>query len=557
MFRYFAFAAALTALVPSCAYANVPLKYKWRVEYPTGICAETPCRSFDSAEDACNAYGLDAGYWNIHLSPESGVPPTRGKHSCLANSPGCPSADNCTTGVLAVQPLPSIGTACPINSDSTGADCACKLGSQEAEGTCSGGKNNGACCATVPLGNPTNPANGNKVQRQIIYQGPNGFELTLTFNTFDQFKLLFGRHWRGSFDRRIWSDGTTALAYRPDGTVLHFTPNGSGGWNADADTPERLVRTSEGWQFTSSNDDLEIYDNDSTTQAGKLLTTKSRSGLLQTLIYSDGSQGPNGGVVLDANGKPIIANGFPVSLAAGHLVGVTDAFGRRLKFEYDGAFRVVKVTDPGNGIYLFRYVFQDKLSSITFPATAAFPSGTTITYLYNEPAYVDADLPDALTGIIQENNARFATFNYLADYRAKSTERADATLKYQFSYSTNSTSVTDPLGTSRTYNFQTILGSLKTNSIAGASCPDCGPFGQTFFASGDVQTSTDWNLTQTSYTYTLTGNLEATRTEGSNSSGIAPAPRKITTTWDTNFRLPATIAEPLRLTTNTYDPDGK
>ncbi|MGH8640425.1 MAG: DUF6531 domain-containing protein, partial [Burkholderiales bacterium] len=70
------------------------------------------------------------------------------------------------------------------------------------------------------VGNPCNPANGNKVEQQPVYGGPNGFGLTLTFNTFDDARTRFGRRWRDSFDRRISASGGVAYAYRADGKTF-------------------------------------------------------------------------------------------------------------------------------------------------------------------------------------------------------------------------------------------------------------------------------------------------------------------------------------------------
>jgi hypothetical protein len=205
--------------------------------------------------------------------------------------------------VFAIQQgLPSL--TCPSNSTLSGSTCTCGTDFTEANGTCSGGKDNGfGGPGTVCVGNPCNPANGNKVEQQVIYRGPNGFELTLTFNTFDDFAPRFGRHWRDSFDRRVLVDGANVIVYRPDGKALRFVPSG-GAWATDGDTSDRLTElenppgTRIGWELlVASGDELEIYD-----APGKLLTIRSRSGLTQTFVYSDGTGGPNGGFVLDAMG---------------------------------------------------------------------------------------------------------------------------------------------------------------------------------------------------------------------------------------------------------------
>ena len=420
---------------------------------------------------------------------------------------------------------------------------------QQANNSCTGGKDNGGCGAgNCPFGNPVNGANGNKFQTEVIYRGLNGFQLGLTYNTFDAVFGRFGPRWRDSFDARVLPDGANVFVYRPDGKAFRFVPNG-GGWIGDADANDRLTElqsppgTRTGWELSvADGDQLESYD-----AAGKLLSIRSRSGLTQTLTYSDGTGGANGGFVLDANGNPTSA-----VLPAGLLIRVADNFGRTLSFGYDAVSNLVKVTDPAGQVYRIGYNHYVLLSSITFPDTKVR------SYVYNESVNTGgADLPYALTGIIDENGARFATFKYDAQHRATSTEHAGNALRYALVYGTGSTTVTDPLDTARSFAYSTVLGASKNTGITGPACPACGPLAQTFDGNGNIGSRTDWNGNRTNYGYDLARDLETSRTEGLTSGGgTTPQTRTITTEWDTNFRLPKRVAEPLRITTNTYDPDG-
>jgi len=69
---------------------------------------------------------------------------------------------------------------------------------------------------------------------------------------------------------------------------------------------------------------------------------------------------------------------------------------------------------------------------------------------------------------------------------------------------------------------------------------------------GNVASRTDWNGNLTTYQYDLARNLETSRTEAAGT----PQARTITTAWHPTFRLPATITEPGRETTMSYDPAG-
>jgi YD repeat-containing protein len=340
-------------------------------------------------------------------------------------------------------------------------------------------KNNGRCPGNCPVGNPSNPANGNKMERQALYRGPGGFELTLTFNSFDTSAVRFDRHWRDSFDRQVQPNGTTAVVFRPDGKALRYTLSGSA-WVTDADTADRLVElqnppgTRTGWQFiTSAADEVETYD----AAGAKLLSIQARSGLAQTFVYSDGTTGANGGFELDANGNPTTT-----ALKSGLLIRATDPFGRVLAFGYNHVSQVVKLTDPAGGVYRFTY----DPSSYTL-LSIRFPDSTTRTYAYNEQANTGgANLPTALTGITDENGNRFATFQYDAQQRAVSTEHAGGVFKYMLSYGTNASTVTSPLGALRQYAFTTLFDVHKTTAVTGDACPECGPGAQTFDANGNI-----------------------------------------------------------------------
>src|SRR6266700_2758243 len=262
----------------------------------------------------------------------------------------------------------------------------------------------------------------------------------------------------------------------------------------------------------------------------------------QTLTYSDGTTGTNGGFILDANGLPTA-----VALPAGLLIRAADNFGRTLAFGYGMALRVVKLTDPAGGVYQFAYGANNNLASIVFPDNA------TRTYVYNEPANTGGvNLFTALTGIVDENGARFATFQYDAQERIVATEHAGGAQRYTLSYGADGTVVTDPLGATRSYGFQLTLGAFKNTGVSGPACPACGPAGQSFDANGNVSSRADWNGNVTNYSYDLARNLETSRTEAFGT----PQARTVSTQWHPTFRLPVRIAEPLRIASCVYNRGG-
>ncbi|VVC84444.1 hypothetical protein [Sideroxydans sp. CL21] len=381
---------------------------------------------------------------------------------------------------------------------------------------------------------------------------------------------VWGSQWRGYYDHSIVysSNGTTlktAMLKRDGGKQYYFNqaigtatpPLTTTTWTPDADVVGSLVEIGvdasgnpTSWAYTNENDEVETYD-----ATGKLVTITNRIGLTQTLTYSDGTAGPNGSYVLIATGAPTTA-----ILSAGFLIRVTDPTGRSLQYGYDGSGRVVKMTDPSGGVYLYAYsgsALTDNLTGVKYP------DGKVRTYLYGEVANVSAtpaagvSYAHSLTGILDENGTRFASWTYDANGLATSSEHGafgSGIDHVGLSYGTpdangnSTTSVTDPRGNVRSYGFSTLLGVVKNTGITGSPCDGCSA-SFTYDVNGNVASRTDFNGNKTTYVYDLTRNLETSRTEA---SGSAVA-RTITTQWHPTLRLPTQISEPGRTTVYTYD----
>ena len=248
-------------------------------------------------------------------------------------------------------------------------------------------------------------------------------------------------------------------------------------------------------------------------QLGKVLSISNRSGLTQA--YSYGS-----------NNK---------------VASVTDALGRVLHFSYDTSNRIASMTNPAGGVYTYSYDANNNLATVTYP------DNKVKTYHYE-----NAIFKNALTGITDENGARYATYGYDTQGRAVSEFHAgnveQNTLVYSLDGSGNPTStvVTDPLGSVRTYNFTTILGVVKStgqSQPAGSGCA-ASSAAITYDVNGNVASRTDFNANKTTYVYDMSRNLETSRTEGLTTAGVATAAtRTITTTWHTTWRLPLVTSE--------------
>jgi YD repeat-containing protein len=197
--------------------------------------------------------------------------------------------------------------------------------------------------------------------------------------------------------------------------------------------------------------------------------------------------------------------------------------------------------------------------------SVTYPDGRQRLYSYNEPGLTGgADLPNALTGITDENGARFATYAY--DQYGRTIETVhDAggsnanRYRLQYDISGAQTTVIDPAGTTRTYGFDTVLGVVQNTGVTQSSASGSGLAANStvYDPGGNVASRTDFNGNRTNYEYDLTRNLETRRVEGLTAAGGAtPQTRTISTAWHPAWRLPTRIAEPLKITSFAYNGDG-
>lgn len=373
------------------------------------------------------------------------------------------------------------------------------------------------------FGNPICAANGVKRQTEIDFQtdGIGGLTFVRYYNSVGYYHptiatvggATYADYWRHSYDRRLFvadaNSYTIASVQRPDGTVEDFDSYGRAvqNYNGAGDTLVAITSSgqNQGWRLTLADASVEIYDT-----AGKLQSITTGQGLQTTLTYN----------------------------AAGYLSTVTDPFGRSLLLAYDSQNRLVTLTDPAGNEYAYGYNATGRLASVTYPGNR------TRTYLYE-----DGGNSDLLTGIIDENGQRFATFGYDSSYRGVLTEHAGGADRYTFAYGT-STTVTDPLGTQRTYTFANASGVLKISSISQPSVlSGTATATSTYDANGNLASRTDFNGHQTRYTYDVARNLEISRTEGLTATGATtPETRTVSTQWHSTLRLPIQISQPSGLT---------
>ena len=246
-----------------------------------------------------------------------------------------------------------------------------------------------------------------------------------------------------------------------------------------------------------------------------------------------------------------LANREGLTLTLGHdnvqgvnrVTTVFDSFGRTIALSYDAQHRVASLSRSDGYRVNFAYDAANNLQSITWP------DGMVRTYLYE-----NASFPNNLTGMIDENGSRYATWAYDSQGRAISSQHAGGADLTTLVYNPGSTTVTDALGSSRTFTLQTILGVPHNGGVSQPGGSGCGPAASaiTYDANGNVATRTDFNGNVTSYTFDPVRNLEIQRIEAFGK----PEARTTTTQWHATFRLPLAIAQPLKITRYTYDATG-
>ncbi len=393
-----------------------------------------------------------------------------------------------------------------------------------------------------PLGNPINPANGNKLLRELDYRSsglvPLAFERFYNSDSTTPTSTL-GPRWRHSFDRSVRFVNNIAYVFRADGRADAFkAPAGSNTFGSESRREERLTRktdalgTTQGWTLvTATNNETEEYD-----ATGRLIEIRDRAALTISLLYSDA------------------ATPSPIAPAAGFLIRVSNSLGKRLHLTYDASGRIRSMSDPaldrpaeaGDPQYEYAYGADGDLERVRFP------DGTERHYHYNEPGMTIGGVAHALTGITDENGVRFANYRYDADGRAVESEHAGGAGRVRLQTLPGGGArvenfVSEGLSSVREYSFSVLSNVSRSTSISGSPWPGCGPKARTYDPNGFLGSTTDWNGNLTQYSHDARG-LETLRVEAAGT----PQERRITTEWHPFYRLPARIAEPLRITTFLY-----
>jgi RHS repeat-associated protein len=393
--------------------------------------------------------------------------------------------------------------------------------------------NNSRCnCTGRPkVGEPIDVGTGNMYYEFTDYQttGQNKLSFTRYYNnlTLPTLAGTLGTNWRSTYDRYInIVSSSSVMAERQDGQQLTFTLTGST-WVTDTDVDVTLTNSGSTWTLTDHDDTVETYTTNSAGTAAQLNTIVARNGYTQTLAYNSNSQ----------------------------LASVTDSYGRSLTFTYAGGFGTMlqSVLTPDSTTITCAYNaptpgVPNQLASVTYPTSPA----TSQTYLYELPAE-----PFALTGILDENSNRFATWTYDAFGRGLTSKHGSGADLTTITYNDTdgSRTVTNATGVTDTYTFTTLQGVPKVTGISRAATSTTAAATETFSydSNGYLASATDWNGNQTTYVNDSHG--DPTTINEAVGSSVA---RTTTIAYDPTFvHLPDSITTPGLTTGFTYDGSGE
>jgi RHS repeat-associated protein len=384
-------------------------------------------------------------------------------------------------------------------------------------------------CEAPKTTRPILPATGEKIKTQEDFtdSSSHGLDFTRYYRTFwRELKPSagMGDNWSHRFAMQLTGDGNVRALQMADGSQSRFTRTTSTYPWVNTFGKDSLAENATGFLFTSAQNDDKWQFN----TAGKLVTMTQRNGWTYTLTYNP----------------------------AGQLAAVTNQFGRSLTFSYNVAGLLTNVSSPDGQQIGYQYDGVSNLISASYSANGTLNSS--IQYLYENSSF-----PKALTGIVDENGNRFATYAYDSAGRAISSELAGGADRYQVNYSTNSTAgklntsatIIDPLGIQRNYTYSNTAGQLAvtgTNVASNGQMPGSDAASRVQSNNGLIASETDYLGVQTMYTWDLTRRLPLTTTRAAG----RPEAQTTTTTWHATLRLPVSVAEVGRTTSYTYDASG-
>lgn len=390
------------------------------------------------------------------------------------------------------------------------------------------------------VGNPCFPGNGNKrVDESLLRYGT--IAIDLHYNSLRQVAPLayVDRNWSHSYAKRVLTQWMILGHYADNGPEdfaiqnvpgmvvqderaqleAYVATSTVGTFRSTATTGKYLVykagasAAAQTWELTYPGGVVETYD-----RAGRLISIASADDPVDNLQLSYGGNPIAGALATDtARLDPMFWR----------LVKITDGAGRFVTLEYENPpfFRLKRVlSDDGVEQANFSYDADYRMTSVT-------RFGKTRTFVYNEPA--NAPLAATvkgywLTGIVDEDGRRFATYTYDTWGRASGSWHGtvtDSAGKVSVEYINDYQSrVTHPSGRQVTYDYYADKPYRRVSKMTDAD----GELSLEYSAAGRLTARVDRRGTRTQFEYSADGVFETARTEAVGKL----EQRRIETDWD-------------------------
>ncbi len=264
-------------------------------------------------------------------------------------------------------------------------------------------------------GNPCNSATGDKLIQETDFEG-SGLHFYRTWHSLaPKESSPIGSRWVHSYGDYIDIDGTgTPIGVvTPDGYYMTLTAVPGNIFIAPEQTSIRLRIVGPNYVIEYGNGERRTYDSN-----GRLQTVEVSPGQVTTLTYG---------------GSP------------SRLQEITGPFGHTLSLSYNVSDKLQDLYWPDNN----RVTYSHTFSNGNWRLVKVRRVGFSRYYLYE-----DTLLPDFITGIEDENGDRHATYTY--DHTTRkvlSSQHAGGARRVELSYASDSTTVTDGDGRTKTYDF--------------------------------------------------------------------------------------------------------
>jgi YD repeat-containing protein len=351
------------------------------------------------------------------------------------------------------------------------------------------------------------------------------------------------RAWKFSFEQELRFTKSvdsgmpgTAIVVEADQSLRKFAWNGSRYISPDPDlTLTPSVNSSDGWFYTNANGTIIHFK-----RIGEVIlpvNSATKEGRVTRFNYVDPS-----------------------------TMEIEDNFGRRISVKKtDGIVHEIQSAslkaEYSNESIDLGFMRGSRLTSVRLvDGQGAEISLRKYQYPVGEPNYTDWFF---MTGVIDENGANYATYNYDETGRVLLSEHANGADRYVFAYpGDNDRIVEDPLGTKRSFKLVESGSAQRVSKLDQPAGKGCAPAAIAFeYVNEKVSSRTDFNGYKICYWNEGPRRLEAVRVEGkpaAESCGVSDAKlsqdqRKVSTQWHPVWNVQTGIAEPLKITRFVYN----